>query len=81
MITVDEPAGVDGRLTGATEWFWYVVAAVSYILVGIGNKWLLNWLLGPIWLVAVICLGPPLATWLRVQIVDRLIARRMTERQ
>jgi len=67
-----EIARADRRLTGALEWFWYVVAAVSYILAGIWNKWLLNWLLGPIWLVAVICLGPPLASWLRVQIVDRL---------
>ena len=35
---------VDGRLTGAAEWLWYVVAAVSYILAGIWHKWLLNWL-------------------------------------
>jgi hypothetical protein len=68
-------------LTGAIEWFWYVVAGLSYIVVGIWNKWLLNWLVGPIWLVAVICSGPPLATWLRVQIVDRLIASRLMGRR
>ena len=68
-------------LTGVNEWFWYVVAAVSYILAGIWNKWLLNWLLGPIWLVGVICLGPPMATWLRVHVVDRLIASRLIGRR
>ena len=68
-------------LTGAIQWFWYVVAAVSYIVVGIWNKWLLNWLLGPMWLVAVICCGPPLVSWLRVQIVDRLIASRLIGRR
>lgn len=52
------------RLTGAEEWCWYLFAAVSYILVGVWHKWILNWLMGPIWLVTVIVVGP----WL----VDRV---------
>jgi hypothetical protein len=30
----------------------YVSAAVSYISLSIYNKWLLDWIIGPIWLVA-----------------------------
>ena len=63
-------------LTDAAEWCWYIVAAVSYITAGIWNKWLLNWLVGPVWLVAVVCLGPPLATWVRGELVGRLIGGR-----
>lgn len=46
------------RLVGAEEWFWYLVAAVSYILLGIWHKWLLNWFVGPVWLVAIVVIGP-----------------------
>ncbi|MFK7917094.1 MAG: hypothetical protein AB8G14_03360 [Ilumatobacter sp.] len=46
------------RLVGKEEWFWYLVAALSYILLGIWHKWLLNWFVGPVWLVAVIVVGP-----------------------
>jgi hypothetical protein len=46
------------RLVGKEEWFWYLVAAVSYILFGIWHKWLLNWFVGPVWLVAIIVIGP-----------------------
>jgi hypothetical protein len=81
MLTAPSRSVRMRRFSGATEWCWYVVAAVSYILAGIWNRWLLNWLLGPIWLVAVICLGPPMATWLRVQVVDRLIASRLIGRR
>lgn len=76
MRTQEELAGVDARLTGATEWLWYIVAAVSYIAFGIWNKWLLNWLLGPIWLVAVITIGPPLATGIRVRVARAIGWRR-----
>ena len=37
---------------------WYVLAAISYVLVGIWHKWLLNWLIGPIWLVVTVVVGP-----------------------
>ncbi len=76
MRTTAELDAIDGRLTGAAEWCWYVVAAVSYILAGIWNKWLLNWLLGPIWLVAVICLGPPIASGIRVRVARAIGPRR-----
>ncbi|MGB3734637.1 MAG: hypothetical protein WA964_06760 [Ilumatobacter sp.] len=46
------------RLVGAEEWFWYLAAAVSYILLGIWHKWLLNWFVGPGWLVAFVVIGP-----------------------
>lgn len=46
------------RLVGGEEWFWYLAAAVSYILLGIWHKWLLNWFVGPVWLVAFIVVGP-----------------------
>lgn len=40
------------------EWFWYLAAAVSYIVLGIWHKWLLNWFVGPVWLVAFVVIGP-----------------------
>lgn len=46
------------RLVGKEEWFWYLAAAVSYILLGIWHKWLLNWFVGPVWLVVIIVAGP-----------------------
>ncbi len=46
------------RLVGWEEWFWYLAAAVSYSLLGIWHKWLLNWFVGPAWLVAVVVIGP-----------------------
>lgn len=46
------------RLVGKEEWCWYLVAAISYIVLGIWHKWLLNWFVGPAWLVAVIVVGP-----------------------
>lgn len=60
------------RLVGKEEWFWYLAAAVSYILLGIWHKWLLNWFVGPVWLVAVIVVGP----WLtdRLGVTDRAAA-------
>lgn len=60
------------RLRGAEEWVWYLIAAVSYIVLGIWHKWLLNWFVGPLWLVAIIVVGP----WLtdRLGITGRLVA-------
>ena len=46
--------------------FWYLAAAVSYTLLGIWHKWLLNWWTGPLWLVAFVVAGPALsARWRR----------------
>jgi hypothetical protein len=49
------------RLTGKEEWFWYLAAAVTYIVVSIWHKFLLNWFVGPLWLVVWIVVGP--AIW------------------
>lgn len=57
------------RLTGWEEWFWYLAAAVSYIVLGIFHKFLLNWIVGPLWLVAVVVVGP--AVWDRLRRRDR----------
>ena len=59
-----DPSG-GGRLTGAAEWFWYVVAAVSYILAGIWHKWLLNWLARADLAGGGGLSRPAVATWLR----------------
>lgn len=53
------------RLRGAEEWFWYLAAAISYIILGIWHKWLLNWFVGPAWLVAFVVVGP--ALWDRLR--------------
>ena len=49
------------RLGRVEEWCWYLLAGASYILLGIWHKWLLNWFVGPVWLVAVVVVGPWLA--------------------
>lgn len=58
----------DRRLTGREEWFWYLAAAVSYTVVGIFHKFLLNWIAGPLWLVAVVVVGPAVGDRLRRRI-------------
>jgi hypothetical protein len=63
------PHGLDflgsRRLSVKEEWFWYIAAGVSYVLASVWHKFLLNWFLGPLWLVAFIVLGP--ALWDRVR--------------
>jgi len=46
------------RLGLREEVFWYAVAAISYVGLGVFHKWLLNWIVGPLWLVAVVAIGP-----------------------
>lgn len=46
------------RLVGLEEWLWYLAAGVSYIMLGIWHKWLLNWFVGPVWLVGIVVVGP-----------------------
>jgi hypothetical protein len=53
------------RLALGETWFWYVVAAITYIGASIAHKSLLNWIVGPAWLVLVVWLGPALADRLR----------------
>ena len=57
--------GGSPRLTGAAEWCWYAFAGITYIVAGIWQKWILNWIVGPVWLVTVVCIGPPLISWVR----------------
>lgn len=62
-------------MRGDPEWWnprvqlaFYVLAGVSYVALGIFHKWLLNWIIGPIWLVAFVTLVPAL--------IERVRARR-----
>ncbi len=50
---------------GKEEWFWYLAAAVTYIVCGIWQKFLLNWIIGPLWLVTVVVIGP--VVWARIR--------------
>jgi hypothetical protein len=38
---------------------WVIAAAISYIFVGLNAKILLNWVVGPLWPVVFVWLGPP----------------------
>jgi hypothetical protein len=46
------------RLGGAEQWIWYVVAGISYVGFAVWHKWVLNWFVGPAWLVGVVAGGP-----------------------
>lgn len=56
------------RLGSLEQAVWYLVAGVTYVVLGIYHKWLLNWFVGPVWLVAVVVVGP----WVTDQIGARL---------
>ena len=68
-----EPSGADPtrdfrgsrRLGRGETALWYLVAAVSYIAVSLLQKGLLNWVVGPLWLVAVVVGGPALVDKVR----------------
>lgn len=53
--------------TRGTELVLYVLAGVSYIVLGMFHKWLLNWILGPVWLVTWIWAVPALVDRLRTK--------------
>lgn len=53
------------RLWGREEAFWYGVAFASYVALSVYHKWLLNWFVGPLWLVATLTLGPGIADAVR----------------
>ncbi|HKE72831.1 MAG TPA: hypothetical protein VKB57_04420 [Acidimicrobiales bacterium] len=44
---------------------WYGVAGASYVGLSVHHKFLLNWVVGPLWLVAVVWLGPAAAALVR----------------
>lgn len=54
-----------GKAAGTVGAIWYVVAGVSYCAASIVEKGLLNWFVGPLWLVAVIWFGPLLVERVR----------------
>ncbi len=56
------------RLSRGETVAWYGVAAVTYVGAAVFEKGLLNWLIGPAWLVGVVTFGPAA--------VDRLRRRR-----
>jgi len=45
-------------LTRGVEVALYVLAAVTYVGFGMFHKFLLNWIIGPVWLVAWVWLVP-----------------------
>ena len=49
------------------DFLLYAAAAVSYITLSIYNKWLLDWIVGPIWLVAWVWGLPALVKLVRGQ--------------
>jgi hypothetical protein len=56
------------QLSVAEEAAWYLAAAITYVAAALVEKGLLNWLIGPLWLVVVVPFGPVA--------VDRLRRRR-----
>lgn len=53
------------RLTGRETAFWYGLAGVTYVGASMFHKFLLNWIIGPVWLVAVVWFGPLLVDLVR----------------
>ncbi len=50
-----EPLGTTRSTTVVPKWvdvLLYAAAAVTYVGLAIYNKWLLDWIVGPLWLVA-----------------------------
>jgi hypothetical protein len=67
---LSEPTGRPGDpawYTRRVELVLYVVAGITYVVAGLWQKFLLNWIIGPVWLVAWIWLAPALAERLRVR--------------
>jgi hypothetical protein len=67
-----DPASVvrlDGRgsrrLGVGESVLWYGLAGGSYVALSIFHKWLLNWFIGPLWLVAFVWAGPALVNRVR----------------
>lgn len=53
------------RLSGRETAFWYAVAALTFIPISLLQKGLLNWVVGPLWLVAIVIAGPALVDKVR----------------
>jgi hypothetical protein len=46
------------RLSTAEQWIWTLLAAATYVALSVYHKWLLNWIVGPLWLVTWVGVGP-----------------------
>lgn len=57
----DDPAWYTRRF----ELTLYVIAGTSYVVLGMFHKFLLNWIIGPIWLVAWLWAVPALVDRVR----------------
>jgi hypothetical protein len=61
MSPDETPDRLDDRVVSSRQLaFWYVAAFVSYVVVSMFEKGLLNWIIGPIWLVVFVSFGPVL---------------------
>ena len=77
--TPDSPSAAEGAEPGAQyvpkrftrqnyiDFFLYASAAVSYVGLSIYNKWLLDWIVGPFWLVGWVWGLPALVKLVRRQ--------------
>jgi hypothetical protein len=61
------PSSAPGTPSKYIDIFLYFSAAVSYITLSIYNKWLLDWIVGPFWLVAWVWGLPALVKLVRRQ--------------
>jgi energy-converting hydrogenase Eha subunit G len=53
------------RLSRREAALWYGLAGVTYVGASLAEKFLLNWFIGPLWLVAVVGAGPALVDRVR----------------
>ena len=58
------------RLGRREEVIWYVIAAVTYTGLAVYHKWLLNWIMGPGWLIATVTIGPAVIDRIRRRSVE-----------
>jgi hypothetical protein len=73
-VTDPAPPSLDHRgsrrLGRREEFIWYVIAAVTYTCLAVYHKWLLNWIMGPGWLVATVTIGPAVIDRIRRRSVE-----------
>jgi hypothetical protein len=61
------PPPAPGTPSKYVDFFLYASAAVTYITLSIYNKWLLDWIVGPLWLFAWVWGLPALVKLVRRQ--------------
>jgi len=61
------PPPAPGTPSKYVDFFLYASAAVTYVTLSIYNKWLLDWIVGPFWLVAWVWGLPALVKLIRRQ--------------